>query len=159
VSTFAEQRFGRWFDEFEVGQRFRHWPGKTITQAEDHLFCLMTMAVSPVHVDAHYAERHSEHGRNLVIGTFVYALLLGMSVPDTSGRAVAALGTDRLRHIAPLFHGDTLYAFSTVTGMRPSASRPSLGIVAVETRGENQDGAVVCEFERTFMVPARQDAA
>lgn len=152
------ERFGRWFEEFEVGQSFRHWPGRTITEAEDHLFCLMTMAASPLHIDAHYASEHMEDGRNVVVGTFVYATLLGMSVPDTSGRAIAALGTDRLRHRAPLRHGDTLYAQSTVTAARPSRSRPGAGIVTVQTRGTNQRGTVVCEFERSFMVPRREPA-
>lgn len=152
----CEPRFGRYLEEFEVGQRFEHWPGKTITEAENHAFCLMTLAASPLHVDAHYAESHMEQGRNLVVGTFVYSLLLGMSVPDTSGRAIAALGTKRLRHIKPVFHGDTLYASSTVVGVRPSRSRPATGIVTVETKGRNQDGDVVCEFIRSFLVPARE---
>jgi acyl dehydratase len=154
----SAQRFGRWFDEFELGQHFAHWPGKTVTQAEDHLFCLMTMAASPVHVDAHYAAEHMEGGRNIVVGTYVYALLLGMSVPDTSGRAIAALGTDELRHVAPLHHGDTLYGVSTVTGLRPSRSRPRVGIVSIETHGQNQDGTLVCRFRRSFMVPNQEVA-
>jgi acyl dehydratase len=147
------ERFGRWFDEFEIGQVFRHWPGRTITEAEDHLFCMLTQAASPIHTDAHYAASHVVGGRNLVVGTFVYALLLGMSVPDTSGRASAALGTDQLRHLAPLHHGDTLYGVSTVVGLRPSKSRPDEGIVTIETRGENQHGTTVCEFRRAFLVP------
>lgn len=153
------ERFGRWFDEFEVGQRFRHWPGRTITEAEDHLFCMLTQAASPVHTDAHYAAAHMPGGRNLVVGTFVYALLLGMSVPDTSGRAVAALGTDGLRHLAPLHHGDTLYGVSTVVELRASRSRPGHGVVTIETTGENQEGTVVCEFRRAFLVPERGDRA
>jgi len=114
---------------------------------------MLTMAASPVHVDAHYAAGHMDGGRNVVVGTFIYAMLLGMSVPDTSGRAVAALGTDRLRHLAPVGHGDTLYAESTVLGTRPSRSRPGEGVVTIETRGRNQDGVVVCSFERSFLVP------
>ena len=150
-----EERFGRYFEEFEVGDVYRHWPGKTLTEAENHLFCLLTMAASPVHVDAHYAEIEMETGRNLVVGTYVYALLLGMSVPDVSGKAIAALGTESLRHVRPLFHGDTLYGETTVLSTRPSESRPQAGIVTVETRGENQDRALVCEFQRSFLVPRR----
>ncbi len=146
-------RFGRWFNEFQIGDVYRHWPGRTITEAEDHLFCMLTQAASPVHTDAHWAAAHLEGGRNLVVGTFVYALLLGMSVPDTSGRATAALGTDKLRHLAPLHHGDTLYGVSTVVGLRPSESRPQEGVVTIETRGENQHGTTVCEFRRAFLVP------
>jgi acyl dehydratase len=137
-----EERFGRSFEEFEVGDVYRHWPGRTVTEAEDHLFCLLTMAASPIHMDSHYAATEMEGGRNLVVGTLVYAALLGMSVPDTSGRAIAALGTDRLRHLAPLHHVDTLYGESTV-------------VVTVETRGYDQDRTLVCEFRRSFLVPLR----
>jgi acyl dehydratase len=153
-----EERFGRWFDDFVVGDVYRHWPGRTITEAEDHLFCMLTMAASPLHVDAHYAATEMDGGRNLVVGTFVYAALLGMSVPDTSGRAIAALGTEALRHVAPLHHGDTLYAESTVLEARRSRSRPGAGIVTIETRGLNQDGTLVCEFRRSFLVPMRAPA-
>src|SRR5262245_57927694 len=104
------------------------------------MFCLLTMAASPTHVDANYAAREMRYEQNVVVGTYVYALLLGMSVVDTSGKAIAALGTENLRHVAPVFHGDTLYAETTVLGKRPSASQPELGIVTVETRGHNQDG-------------------
>ena len=148
-----ESRFGRYFEEFEVGDVYKHWPGKTITEAEDHLFCLLTMAVSPLHVDAHYGRTEMSYGRNIVVGTFVYSLLLGMSVPDTSGKAIAALGTEDLRHVAPVFHGDTLYAETTVLEKRLSSSHEGAGIVSVGTRGLNQDAVLVCEFKRTFMVP------
>ena len=92
----------RYLEEFEAEDVYRHWPGKTVTEADNHLFCELTMAVSPIHTDHHFAEREMDGGRNLVVGTYVYALLLGMSVPDTSGRALAALGTARLRHIRPV---------------------------------------------------------
>jgi acyl dehydratase len=153
-----EERFGRYFDEFEVGRVYRHWPGKTVTEAEDHLFCMLTMASSPLHVDAHYAAEEMEGGRNIIVGTYVYALLLGMSVPDMSGKAAAALGTEQLRHVAPLFHGDTLYGESTVAAKRPSRSRPTMGIVTIETRGRKQDDSVVCEFRRSFMVARSKQA-
>ena len=152
------ERFGRWFEEFVVDDVYRHWPGRTITQAEDHLFCMLTMAASPVHIDAHYAEAELAGGRNLVVGTFVYATLVGMSVPDTSGKAIAALGTERLKHVAPLYHGDTLYGESTVVEARQSSSRPGTGVVTIETRGFNQDEKTVCEFRRSFLVPMRDSA-
>jgi acyl dehydratase len=147
--------FGRYLEELEVGDVYRHWPGKTVTEADNHLFCCLTMATSPIHTDAHYASDRMDGGRNLVVGTYVYALLLGMSVPDVSGRALAALGTTELRHLRPVHHGDTLYAETTVLRRRLSKSRPDAGIVAVETRGANQDGEVVCRFERSFLVPRR----
>lgn len=151
-----EDRFGRYFEEFTVGDVYRHWPGRTITEAEDHLFCMLTMAASPIHIDTHYAATEMEGSRNLVIGTFVYAALLGMSVPDTSGKAIAALGTEQLRHVAPLHHGDTLYGESTVVEARRSQSRRTAGVVTIETRGYNQDKALVCEFRRSFLVPQRE---
>ena len=156
VHDAREERFGRYFEEFEVGDVYRHWPGHTITEAEDHLFCMLTQAASPVHLDAHYARTEMEHGRNMVVGTFVYSLLLGMSVPDTSGKAIAALGTESLRHVAPLYHGDTLYGETSVLEKRVSNSRPGAGIVTIETLGLNQDRTRVCEFRRSFLVPIKE---
>jgi acyl dehydratase len=158
VHDAREDRFGRYFGEFEVGDVYRHWPGHTITEAEDHLFCMLTRAASPVHVDAHYAKTEMADGRNMVVGTFVYSLLLGMSVPDTSGKAIAALGTESLRHLAPLYHGDTLYGETSVLEKRISNSRPGAGIVTIETRGLNQDRTQVCEFRRSFLVPIKEPA-
>jgi acyl dehydratase len=119
-----EERFGGFLEDYEVGDVFHHWPGKTVTESEDHLFCLMTMAASPLHVDRTFATKESEFGRNVVVGTFVYSLLLGMSVPDISGRAIANLGLSELRHVAPLFHGDTLYGRTEYSrrGPRPVGS-------------------------------------
>lgn len=150
-----ETRFGGYLEDYEVGDRFRHWPGKTVTEADDHLFCLLTMATHPLHIDANFAKSEAEGGRNLVVGTYVYSLLLGMSVPDISGRALANLGATDLRHIAPLFHGDTLYGETEVLEVRPSKSRPGTGILSVRTRGTNQDGTLVCQFDRSVLLPKR----
>ncbi|HEY3884769.1 MAG TPA: MaoC family dehydratase, partial [Vicinamibacterales bacterium] len=128
-----ERRFGGYLEEYEPGDVFRHWPGKTVTEAEDHMFCLLTMAASPLHVDRCWAERESEFRRNVVVGTFVYSLLLGMSVPDISGRAIANLGVADLRHVAPLFHNDTLYGSTEVLAVRRSQSRPQQGVLSVRT--------------------------
>lgn len=152
-----EERFGRLYEDLVPGDRFRHWPGKTITEADDHLFCLLTMAASPIHVDAHYARHELEGGRNLVLGTYVYALVLGMSVSDLSGRAIANLGLDGMHHTAPVHHGDTLYAWSRIADRRVSRSRPDVGIVTVDTWAVNQDDIRVIEFTRSFMVPRRGD--
>lgn len=154
-----QRRFGGYLEDYEPGDTFKHWPGKTVTESEDHLFCLLTMAVSPLHVDANYAAAELDGGRNVVVGSFVYALLLGMSVADISGRAIANLGADELRHVAPMHHGDTLYGETTVIGVRPSASRPGTGILTVETTGRNQHGQVVCTFRRSVLLPARPAAA
>ena len=148
-------RFGRWFDEFEVGAVYRHWPGKTVTEYDDHLFCLLTMNHHPLHLDAYYAEGATEFGRNVVVGNYVYSLLLGMSVPDVSGRAIANLEVESLRHVRPTFHGDTLYGETEVLALTPSRSGGDRGVVHVETRGNNQDGTVVCVFRRKVLVPTR----
>lgn len=150
-----EHRFGGFLEDYQVGDRFRHWPGKTITESDDHLFCLLTMAASPIHIDANYAAENMEFGKNIVVGTYIYALLLGMSVPDVSGRALANLGVSDLRHTAPMFHGDTLYGESIVISVRRSQSRVGVGILTVETIGRNQRGVQVCVFERSVLIPCR----
>lgn len=152
----GRDRFGGFLEDYEVGDVFRHWPGKTVTEAEDHLFCLLTMAASPLHVDRHHADREMTDGRNVVVGTYVYSLLLGMSVSDISGRAVANLGVSDLRHVAPVHHGDTLYGTSTVLEVRPSASRPGEGILRVHTEGHNQGGTLVTWYDRAVLLPRRE---
>ncbi|MGH3344550.1 MAG: MaoC family dehydratase [Carbonactinosporaceae bacterium] len=146
-------RFGRYFEEFEIGATYRHWPGKTVTEYDNHLFCLLTMNHHPLHLDEHYAQQATQFGRNVVVGTYVYSLLLGMSVPDVSGRAIANLEVESLRHVAPTFHGDTVYGETTVLDTKPSRSKPDRGVARVETRGHNQDGTLVCVFRRAVLVP------
>ena len=150
-----EERFGGYLEDYEAGDRFEHWPGKTVTEAENHVFCLLTLANSPVHCDAEYARSEMPDGRNVVVGTYIYSLLLGMSVPDISGRAIAALGLSELRHTHPLYPGDTLYAHTEVLEVRVSRSRPSAGVLTVRTTGTNQDGKEVSTFVRSVMLPRR----
>ncbi len=147
-------QFGRTFEEFEVGAVYKHWPGKTVTEYDDHLFCLITMNHHPLHLDANYAAT-APQGRNVVVGNYIYSLLLGMSVPDVSGKAIANLEVKSLKHVAPTFHGDTVYGETTVLEKRESASKDDRGVVTVETRGYNQDGTLVCVFTRAVMVPKR----
>ena len=148
-------QFGRYYDEFEVGDTYRHWPGKTVTESEHHLFCLLTMNHHPLHLDANYAQSSTDFGRNVVVGNYVYSLLLGMSVPDVSGKAIANLEVESLRHVAPTFHGDTVYGETTVLEKTESRSKPDRGVIHVETTGYNQDGTVVCVFRRRVLVPKR----
>ena len=101
-------QFGRSYEEFEVGATYKHWPGKTVTEFDDHMFCLLTMNHHPLHLDSNYAEETTQFGKNVVVGNYVYSILLGMSVPDISGKAIANLEIESLRHVAPTFHGDTL---------------------------------------------------
>ncbi len=151
-------QFGRYYEEFEVGAVYRHWPGKTVTESDDHLFCLITMNHHPLHLDAHYAETATGFGRNVVVGNLIYSILLGMSVPDVSGKAIANLEVESLRHTAPTLHGDTIYGETTVLDKRESRSNPDRGVVTVRTRGYNQDGTLVCEFRRRVMVPKKEYA-
>jgi acyl dehydratase len=149
-------QFGRYYEEFEVGATYKHWPGKTVTEYDDHLFCLLTMNHHPLHLDANYAEKTTDFGKNVVVGNYIYSLLLGMSVPDVSGKAIANLEVESLRHVAPTFHGDTIYGETTVLDKTPSKSKSDRGVVYVETIGYNQDGTVVCIFRRKVMVPTRE---
>jgi acyl dehydratase len=151
-------QFGRYYEDFEVGAVYRHWPGKTVTESDDHLFCLITMNHHPLHLDAHYAETSTQFGRNVVVGNLIYSLLLGMSVPDVSGLAIANLEVESLRHVAPTFHGDTIYGETTVLDKKESGSKPDRGVVTVETRGYKQDATMVCVFRRKVMVPKKEFA-
>src|SRR3569833_2565752 len=107
-------QFGRYYEEFEVGAVYKHWPGKTVTEYDDHLFCLLTMNHHPLHLDAHYAGEPTQFGRNVVDGIYVYSLVLGMSVPDVSGMSIAILEVESLLHVVTTFHGDSIYAQTTV---------------------------------------------
>src|SRR5207342_2625424 len=149
--TIHERPFGRCLEDFEVGDVYRHWPGKTITEYDDHLFCMITMNHHPLHTNDWFAEQ-SVQGRNVVVGNLVYSLVLGMSVPDVSGAAIANLEVETLQHKFPTFHGDTIHAETRVLDVQPSKSKPDRGIVTVETKGFNQHGQEVCYFRRRVMV-------
>ena len=146
--------YGRYLEEFEVGAVYKHWPAKTVTEADDHLFCLITMNHHPLHINDVYAAQ-SQQGRNVVVGPLVYSLALGMSVSDVSGKAIANLATEELKHPAPVFHGDTLFVESEVLEKRVSQSKPDRGTVKVHTRVHNQEGTLVAEFKRLVLVPRR----
>jgi acyl dehydratase len=146
--------YGRHLEDFEVGAVYKHWPAKTITEAEDHLFCLLTMNHHPLHVNDVYAAK-SQQGRNVVAGPLVYSLAFGMTVSDISGKAIANLATEELAHPAPVFHGDTLFVESEVLEKRESRSKPDRGTVKVHTRVFNQDGVLVAEFKRVVLVPRK----
>jgi acyl dehydratase len=148
------RQYGRYLEEFEVGAVYKHWPAKTVTEADDHLFCLITMNHHPLHINDVYAAE-SQQGRNVVVGPLVYSLALGMSVGDVSGKAIANLATDDLSHPAPVFHGDTLFVESEVLDVKESKSKPDRGVVRVHTRVLNQDGVLVAEFKRSVLVPRK----
>ncbi len=144
---------GRVYEDFEVGDIYQHPVGRTITQADNIWFTLLTVNNNPIHFDEVYAAQ-TEFGRPLVDSTFTLALVTGLSVSDISQNAVN-LGWDEVRLPHPVFDGDTLYAQSEVLEKRESKSRPHMGIVRFKTSGFNQDGQVVIEFVRTIMVYKR----
>ena len=153
--TTHERPFGRCLEEFVVGDAYRHWLGKTITEADNHLFCMITMNHHPLHTNDWFAAQ-SVQGRNVVVGNLVYSLVLGMSVPDVSGAAIANLEVETLQHKFPTFHGDTIHAETRVLDVQESRSKRDRGIVTVETKGFNQDGKEVCYFRRRIMVWKRE---
>jgi acyl dehydratase len=155
--TVHERPFGRYLEDFVVGDVYRHWPGKTITEYDDHLFCMITMNHHPLHTNEWFGSQ-SVQGRNVVVGNLVYSLVLGMSVPDVSGAAVANLEVETLQHKRPTFHGDTIYAETRVLEKKESSSKPDRGVVSVETFGFNQRGEEVCYFRRKVMVLKREAA-
>lgn len=146
--------YGRYFEDFVVGHIYEHRPGRTLSDSDNTQFSLLTMNSHPMHCDAAYAAR-SEFGRLLVNSGLTLAVVLGMTVNDVSGKAIANLGWKEIKLTAPVFGGDTLYAESEVLAKRESKSRPTQGIVTVRTKAMNQDGVQIMEFERTFLVPRR----
>jgi acyl dehydratase len=147
--------YGRYLEDFEVGAVYLHWPAKTVTEADDHLFCLITMNHHPLHINDVYAA-DSQQGRNVVVGPLVYSLMLGMSVGDVSGKAIANLATEELSHPAPVFHGDTLFIESEVLEVKESRSKSDRGVVTVKTDAYNQDNVLVATFKRAVLVPRRE---
>jgi itaconyl-CoA hydratase len=145
---------GRFFEDFEVGDVYQHQLGRTVSEADNTWFTLLTMNTNQAHFNAPYAER-SEFGRPLVVSTLTLAIAVGQSVTDLSQNAFANLGWDDIKLRNPVFAGDTIWSESVVLGKRESASRPHAGIVTVRTRTLNQDGKEVCSFRRTFYVYKR----
>jgi itaconyl-CoA hydratase len=145
---------GRYYEDFEVGDVYEHRPGRTITETDNIWFTNLTMNTHPVHFDYAYA-RKSEFGKPLVNSALTLAIVAGMSVSDTSQKAIANLGWDKIKLSSPVFAGDTLYAESEVLSKRESKSRPTQGIVTIKTTGKTDDGTVFMTYERSFLVPKR----
>ncbi len=146
--------YGRYLEEFEVGDIYEHRPGRTITEADNIHFSLLTMNFHPMHCDAAHAAK-SEFGQLLVNSGLTVAIVLGMTVNDVSGKAIANLGWKEIKLTAPVFCNDTLYAESQVLEKRESRSRPTQGVVTVHTRAFNQNGVQVMEFVRSALIPKR----
>ena len=158
IKTVGHKRYqasyGRYLEDFELGAVYEHRPGRTLTDADNIHFSLLTMNFHPMHCDAAFAAK-SEFGKLLVSSGLTLAIVLGMTVNDISGKAVANLGWKEINLTAPVFAGDTLYAESEVLEIRESKSRPTQGIVTVKTRAFNQDGVEIMNFIRSALVPKR----
>src|SRR5580692_860115 len=146
--------FGRYYEEFEAGAIYKHWPGRTITEYDNTLFALLSMNQSPLFIDEHYA-RTQALGKRPVLDTLIFSLTVGMSVSDTSGKTIANLGYESVIFERALFPGDSLYAESEVLEKRESQSKPDRGIVAIETRGFNQNRERIVVLRRSFLAPMR----
>jgi acyl dehydratase len=146
--------YGRYFDELEAGQEFRHWPGRTITEFDDTLFSLMSMNQHPVHIDEHFAAE-TQHRRRLVEGPLVISLVIGMSQADIGGRAIQTVEYSNVRHLGPVFHGDTIYAESKIVAKHELPDKR--GVVTIENRGMNQRGETILTMQRSIIVPLRPE--
>src|SRR5512136_1146626 len=142
---------GKYYEDLEVGARFQHSVGRTVTEMDNVMFCALTMNSQPLHINEDYASK-TQFGQRLVNGIFTMGLVVGLSVADvTEGTIVANLGYDKVLHPHPVFHGDTIYAETEVLEKRESRCHPDRGIVRLKHTGRKQDGTIVVEFERTAM--------
>ena len=158
VKKIGKQRyretFGRYYEDFVIGDVYEHRPGRTITETDNTWFTLLTMNTHPLHFDAEDAKA-SEFGKRLVASPLTVSLMVGMSVTDTSQKAIANLGWTDIQLTSPVFIGDTLYSESEVLDKRESKSRPTAGIVTIKTTGLNQDGKIVGTFIRKMLIAKR----
>lgn len=144
-------KIGNFYEDFEVGSIINHELSKTIFESDNNLFSLLTMNFHPVHTNLDYATKN-HHGKILVLGTLVFSLIVGFTVPDISGKAIANLSYENIDHLAPVFIGDTLYARTEILSKTESKSKADRGIVYVETIGYNQNGTDVLKFRRKVLI-------
>jgi dehydratase len=147
---------GLFYEDFVIGDEIKHALSKTIFESDNNLFSLLTMNYHPVHTNLVYAEEN-QHGKLLVVGTLVFSLVVGMTVPDISGKAIANLGYEDIKHLNPVFVNDTLYAKTKILAKRESRSKKDRGIVYVETIGYNQHGIAVISFRRNVLIKKHYD--
>lgn len=144
-------KLGSYFEEFQTGEVIYHSLSKTIFESDNNLFSLLTMNHHPVHTNLDYAQQNY-HGKILVVGTLVFSIVVGITVPDISGKAIANLGYEDVKHLAPVFINDTLYAKTEVLEKTASKSKDDRGIVYVETTAVNQHGNPVLSFRRKVLI-------
>jgi len=146
---------GHFFEDFKVGEEIFHSLSKTIFESDNNLFSLLTMNHHPLHTNLDYASKE-QHGKILVVGTLVFSLGVGITVPDISGKAIANLGYEEIKHLAPVFINDTIYARTTILDKKVSKSKPDRGIVYVETVLFNQENIDVMSFRRRVLIKKRE---
>lgn len=146
-----KEKFGLFYEEFQIGDIYNHWPGKTIFESDNNLFTLLTMNPHPVHFDNEYC-KEQQYGKILVVGTLVFSLIASMTVSEISGKAIANLEYEFVKHEKPVFVGDTIYSQTEILSKRESKTKSDRGIVYVETRGTNQKGDVVIRFRRKVLI-------
>lgn len=146
-----KSKLGSFFDEFVEGEVIHHSLSKTIFESDNNLFSLLTMNHHPLHTNIDYAGKE-QHGKVLVVGTLVFSLVVGITVPDISGKAIANLGYEDVRHLGPVFINDTIYAKTTVLEKQESKTKPDRGIVYVETIAYNQNNESVLSFRRKVLI-------
>jgi len=144
-------QIGHYYEEFIVGEIINHELSKTIFESDNNLFSLLTMNNHPVHTNIDYASKN-QHGKILVVGTLVFSLAVGITVPDISGKAIANLGYEDVKHLAPTFINDTIYVRSKILDKRESKSKPDRGIIYVESIAYNQNGVNVLSFRRHVLI-------
>lgn len=147
----VESNLGNYFEEFVKGEVVNHTLSKTIFESDNNFFSLLTMNHHPVHTNIDYAEKN-QHGKVLVVGTLVFSVVVGITVPDISGKALANLEYESVNHLGPVFINDTIYASTTILDKRESKSKNDRGIVYVETVALNQHGDKILSFRRRVMV-------
>ena len=152
MNEIKHQGFGRYFEDFAVGEIYDHWPGKTLTESDNNLFSLLTMNHHPLHLDTHYASQ-TQYSKILVVGTLVFSVAVGLTVSDISGKAIANLMYENIVHHEPVFIGDTIYCSTEVLEKRNSKSKPDRGVVYVETIVKNQNNRKVLSFRRKILIP------
>jgi len=155
MNKIIENTYGNYFENFRVGDIHKHSIGKTITEGESHLFSLLTMNHHPLHLDEEYAKK-SQHGKIIVVGTYVFSLVVGLTVRDISGKAIANLDYEEITHDGPVFIGDTIYAETEILDKRESKSKPDRGVIYVETRAYNQHKERILTFRRHVLIPKKR---
>lgn len=149
-----KNQFGRYLEEYKTGDIYKHWPGKTITESDNNLFCLLTMNHHPVHLDNKYCESQ-QYGKVLVVGPLVLSIVVGMTVSEISGKAIANLEYEKVTHNGPVFIGDTIYCETEILDVRESKSKSDRGIIYVETKAYNQNNERVLTFRRRVLIPKK----